>query len=1660
MQNVLTVVAQAILPVLLIFFVSLFMPYSVIAQMPALPPQQSTKGSVDPQKALTEYMLSVWTAEQGLPQNSAIALCQTRDGYLWIGTQEGLARFDGAHFVVLEKSNTPAITNNYITALLEDREGALWIGTNGGGLCCLKNGAFTTFTTKNGLPNNIIRSIIQDRSGALWIGTNGGGVCQMSNGGFTTYSSKNGLSNDVVYTMIQAHDDALWFGTLGGGVCRFKDGTFTTYSTKNGLSNDIIRSLLQDRDGSVWIGTNGGGLNRFKDGVLTAFTTHNGLSNDRVYALLQDNEGTLWVGTLGGGLNRYTNGVFEAFTTKNGLSSDNIRTLLQDRDGALLIGTGGGGLCRLKDAAFVSYSTRNGLSHDFVHAVREGNDGSVWIATSKGANHLTHGVFTTTYTAQNGLPSDGTLSLLQDRSGGLWFGTSGGLGYMKNGKFITYTTKNGLAHDGVQVLLQDRDGALWVGTNGGGLNHFHNGKWTTYSTKDGLAHDAVYALMQDRDGALWAGTGGGGLSHFKNGVWTSYTTKNGLSHNVVYTLLQDRSGAVWVGTNGGGLNRLKDGKITAVTTKEGLFNDVVYCVLEDDYGYLWASCNKGVYRMNKRDVDDVADGKIPRFSCQNFGVANGMISVECNGGTNPAGWKAADGRLWFPTVKGVVVADPRKVATNLLAPTVILETFLVNDHDSISNIPLLKKLPEKAGEKTGEKTSSELELPSRSDKIEFHYTAPWFIAPERVKFSYILEGYDKGWVNAGTRRVAYYNNLPRGKRYVFRVKACNQDEVWSNEDAAAVFSLKPFFWETTWFYGLCVVFVFGSGYGVYRWRLWQVQRRAQILELKVAERSEELRISNELARQVNATFDVDAIMQTILSTLAASREFSAFTSISIHLYQVESQTLTFYKGYGEIAKPESMAKMGEVVFSVPKKESLTTYVVAQNKHFYAPYVVPAMLYPTDRNLYNIFKFTSAVLYPLEVGGRVIGTANFYTTTQYKRLNTAQVQKFGMYVTQIAAAINNARLYEELRQHEAELSEMNELARRVNAKLDIEAIVETVLSALATVSEFTDFTTISITLFDPKEDTLKFYAMQGALVTQNVLDYIGTKKLSVTGKDSIATYVFSKKKSFYVPFANPTEMQPADRGLYEQMHFSSVVMYPLVVQDESIGTVQFYTSGKIHPLQPSQVEKFGVYVTQIASAINNARLYDELHQQEAELREINADIHRRNAILGAAASTLDLDILMERVLAVLRERFTFDRVIIQVVHEEDQTLDIYGVYGENLTPEVAKKYRAVRIPLHEQQSLTTVVIHQKQPLYIRHLCPDDAMLPTDRDMYEISDLTSFISFPLETAIGLEGCILFISTTQPTDLSNDDIEFLNAVSKQLSGSLSNAILYEQSLQDRDEITRQMEIQSEQAREIELANSALQQAHQESETLLLNILPAPIARRLKSGERAIAERFESVTVLFADIVGFTKLSARTTPEELVKGLNAIFGRFDALAKEFGLEKIKTIGDAYMVAGGLPERSEDHAERVARFALEIQAVMQEEALRTSKGEQVQLRIGIHTGEAVAGVIGTSKFSYDLWGDTVNTASRMESHGEAGKIHVSEEVYRALRGHQSLDIGHWSNDNPKAPITKQPITKQPMTNDQSTNDQVTNGFLFEERGGIEVKGKGMMRTWFLIGAN
>ncbi len=893
--------------VVFILFVGLSFAAAVAQHQPVnIPPmtQSAPLRGLDPSKAITDYLHLVWQTEQGLPQNSAQALCQTRNGYLWIGTAEGLVRFDGVRFVAFDKRNTPAIKNNDIKALVEDRDGSLWIGTRGGGVNRLRyddkgNAVFTTYTTKNGLSNDLVWSLLQDSDGAMWIGTEGGlnrlrldtamSTMTGGNASFTTYTTKNGLSHDFIMSLLQDREGNIWIGTRGGGVNRLRydnhaDAVFTTYTTKNGLLSNFVWSLLQDSGGAIWIGTEEG-LNRLRvdtamgtmaggNAAFTAYTTKNGLSNNFILSLLQDRgsanrEGVLWIGTRGG-VNRLlydnrggnqVNDVFTSYTSKNGLTNNFVRSLFQDGDGALWIGTQGGGVNRLQNVKFTGYSANNGLSNDFVRALFQDRShdslgGTLWVGTwGGGLNRLRHdpamgsvaggNATFTSYTTKNGLSNDLILSLSHDHNhnthdthhahnGVLWVGTWGGglnrLRYDNHGKakFTAYTTKNGLSNDIVWSLLQDRSydnrgKLLWIGTYGGGLNCLRYDErghttFTSYTTKNGLSNDFVRTLLQDRDGSIWIGTNGG-LNRLKEGVWTRYTTKDGLSNDIVVSLLQDSDGTLWVGTNGGGLNRLSNGKFTAITTQNDLFDDVAHCILDDDCGYLWMSCNKGIYRARKSDLNAFADGKLARIPCEVFGTADGMKSTECNGGGS-AGWKTADGRLWFATVVGVAMVNPKNLTYNPFAPAVIIE--------EIKTDSVVLDL------------SAAVTVPANVEKFEFSYTATSLLAPEKVKFKVMLEGYDKTWTDAGTRRTAYYTNLPRGRKYRFRVIACNNDGVWNAVGATAMFSITPYFWETWWFYGLCVIVAGGATYHGTRWRVRRLKARAEVLEQLVDERTREV----------------------------------------------------------------------------------------------------------------------------------------------------------------------------------------------------------------------------------------------------------------------------------------------------------------------------------------------------------------------------------------------------------------------------------------------------------------------------------------------------------------------------------------------------------------------------------------------------------------------------------------------------------------------------------------------------------------------------------------------------------------------------------------------------------------------------------------------------
>lgn len=775
-------------------------------------------------KSITQFVQETWQAKEGLPQNSVQAIVQTTDGYVWLGTQDGLARFDGVRFTVWNKENTPQIKHNNIRTLRESKNGCLWIGTDAG-LCCYKNGDWFSFGAGEGLSNEIVSSVCQGRDGQIWIGTWGGGLNCLRDGEILVFDSAQGLSNDFVAAVHEDRAGNVWVGTYGGGLNCLKNDKFTVFSTKEGLSHDRLRSILEDRDGNLWIGTRGGGLNLFREGKFTVYTTENGLSNDSVWSLFEDSKGVLWVGTYGGGLNRFENGSFTSFTAAQGLSDDFVWSISEDREGGLWIGTGGGGLNRLHDGNFFAYTTRDGLVHDLAWSLYEDERENLWVGTYGGGLNIFQNGKWTSFNAENNLPNNFVEAICGDNEGCVWIGTDGGgLSRYKNGEWLNLTTDHGLANNAVSALFADRQGTLWIGTKGSGLNRLKNGIFTHYTTDNGLSNNFIRAISEDSRGNLWVGTRGGGLSRFKDGEWTNYTTEDGLSHNVIFSLYVDAEDTLWICTGGGGLTRFKDGKFTAYTTREGLFHDSPYKALEDFRGNFWMSSSKGVFCVSKRELEEFARGERTEISSKSFGIEDGMKSAECNGGFQSAGVRLLGGQICFPTIKGVVVVNPNDLKVNNLSPSVVIEKLVVDKQEI-------------------DIRADEIVLPPGEGMLEFQYAGLSFTSPNKVRFKYKLEGFDRDWNDAGTRRAAFYTNIPPGN-YRFHVMACNCDGIWNETGASVAFTLKPHFYQTKSFFSLCTLAAGGIAFSAYKHRIRKIKSREEKLIELVEKRTAQLADAN------------------------------------------------------------------------------------------------------------------------------------------------------------------------------------------------------------------------------------------------------------------------------------------------------------------------------------------------------------------------------------------------------------------------------------------------------------------------------------------------------------------------------------------------------------------------------------------------------------------------------------------------------------------------------------------------------------------------------------------------------------------------------------------------------------------------------------------------
>jgi len=775
--------------------------------------------ALDPQSPLSHYRFDLWQAEQGLPENTVEAITQTRDGYLWVGTQEGLARFDGVRFLTFSRRTAPGLLSDIIASLLPDPAGGLWLGAAGGGLLHDRDGVFSPPPGVSAAMMEHLRHVFPDRDGSLWIAADTSGLAHFAAGKLTPYATGQGLLEDRVTAFCRDRDGSLWIGTFDRGLLHVTDGKVSSLAVKDGLPDDQVTALWPDRDGDLWIGTPRG-LSRLRQGKLALYAEKDGLPDDSVLALLRDRRGKLWVGTQRGLSRLDDDGRFTTLPREEG-PNPAVRSLFEDAEGNLWIGTSGGGLGRLKDVPFISLSHQDGLSNDLAWSILEDRKGSLWIGTDDGLNRLDGGFRIKTFSARDGLASPVVRSIAEDPDGALWFGTLKGLHRFAAGRF-TWFQGNGAPKAAVYSILPDH-GGLWIGTLGG-LYRYEQGRFTSYKRQDGLPEESVFALLADPDGSLWIGTRRG-ISRLR-GAHIEPGPAGGPTDNV-FLFHRDRAGTLWIGTRSG-LYRYRDGVFRAFTTRDGLFDDRVFSLLEDDHGNFWMTSNHGVSRIRKADLDAYAEGKIRSIPTASYGVTDGMKSAECNGASNPPAWRSRDGRFWFPTLRGVVAVQPDHLPPAGPMPPVLIEDLIAGREP----VPL----------------SGPIELPPERNNFEIHYTAPSLTAPEKLRFRYQLVGFDRGWIDAGARRTAYYTNLRPGS-YTFRVVAGRGDGTWSPALTSLSLRLAPHFWQTSWFALLCLALLTAGGIGAYRLRVQRVRRHERELIAQVEARTRDLQAERDRAEE-------------------------------------------------------------------------------------------------------------------------------------------------------------------------------------------------------------------------------------------------------------------------------------------------------------------------------------------------------------------------------------------------------------------------------------------------------------------------------------------------------------------------------------------------------------------------------------------------------------------------------------------------------------------------------------------------------------------------------------------------------------------------------------------------------------------------------------------
>lgn len=891
-----------------------------------------------------DHLIDVWTSDNDLPDSSVTALTQTPDGYLWIGTYNGLVRFDGVRFVTFDPLNTPALKHARIVGLFTDANGTLWINTYDGTLTAWQDGRFTRawqggqvsavfsksnqvfFATLAGtvftrpenpgppgdwqavnLGGRIIGNFFhQDAGGVPWYLQRDGKIGRIIGTNAVLLPDHCGLDGEKANHLVADRAGRIWVGTENK-IARWDGNYFVDKTPTNGAAVVNPALLLATADHGFWAIADGAvrrAVNRRWTASVEAW--HDLAQATALYiGTYEEPDGDVWFRVLGQGLfHAAADGRTERLSAANGLPSSRVNCWFQDREGNIWLGIDRGGLVRLRKKQFQVIGATGPLKNSAVATVCEDARSNLWIGTFSAGLYRWHDGALKHFTLPEGANRDSFVSACPDAQGGLWLSANREDLYgLEDDQFIRNTN----AIHGVKAMLADRQGRLWLGRQSQ-LTCLTGGEILNYGPQNGFERRDVRALAQDRQDAIWIGTGKGELYRFANGKFSVFKPDDGSEDQAVWSLLADDDGTVWAGTFRGGLLRFKDGQFTRYTTRDGLPSDVICQILDDGLGKLWFGSHKGIFYLPKAALAAFDRGEIRSLPCTAYGLYDGLPTLECSGNYQPSAWRAHDGKLWFATTKGVVAVSPGRVRPNRLPPPVVLEEFLVDGKTPTADGGWKPEAGQPA-------PSAFLPIPPGGHQLDFIFTALSFTAPDKVRFRYRLKGFDDAWVEAGTKRAAHYGPLPPGE-YEFQVTACNNDGVWNEHGAGLALKQLPFFWQTWWFEWFAALAVIGAVSAAVRYAATRsLHRKLERLKQQRAIEHERERIAQDIHDDLGA-----GLTQIMLQSSLARRESPA--QIQTDLAQISETARGLVR------------TMDEIVWAInPENDSLDGLVTYAGKFF-------------------------------------------------------------------------------------------------------------------------------------------------------------------------------------------------------------------------------------------------------------------------------------------------------------------------------------------------------------------------------------------------------------------------------------------------------------------------------------------------------------------------------------------------------------------------------------------------------------------------------------------------------------------------------------------------------------------------------------------------------